>query len=151
MKEELLIGTIEFPDYINEERNVGIFPILNKKSTTVKIYVNPKEGPICHFHVEKLDKSFRTCVCIFENCYFIHKDYTDKFNQDQKNRLDYYMRQPSSDNPGETNWQKAIRLWKENNPDNYNRYDYERKIERMYRNGPKQPDYTTMTKSVQNP
>lgn len=150
-KEKIIIGTLELPEYINEERRIGFFPILKKKSATLELFINPKEGPICHFHAEKTDKSFKTCVCIYEPCYFIHKDYIDKFNNEQKERLDYYLRQPSIYNPKETNWERAIRLWKENNPDNYNRYTYEKIIKMKYKDKPKQPDYTTMEKTVQNP
>lgn len=131
------IGTIIFDDEFIMEKQIQTGNTFNSKSIgecVIDIY--PNEGPIPHFHIYNKDKSFNTCIRIYENMYFSHGGkYTDKFNSKQCKQLNEYLKQinPKISLRPTTIWESIVIEW-----ENTSTYNYPYKVS-------SQPHYEDMT------
>jgi hypothetical protein len=93
-----------------------------------------------HFHLENEDKSFMSCICLYESKYFNHGFKTiDTLNELQKEQLNNALKMQSNI-PSCTNWYSAMSEWEVN----YN-YDNDN-VNPKYTDI--QPDYTQMTEII---
>lgn len=117
------IGTINFDDELIVEKQIQIGNRFNTKSIgecVIDIY--PNEDPIPHFHIYNKDKSFNTCIRIYENMYFSHGGkYTDKFNSKQCKQLNDYLKQinPKISLRPTTIWESIVIEWENTSTYNY--------------------------------
>ena len=131
------IGTIIFDDEFIMEKQIQTGNRFNTKSIgecVIDIY--PNESPVPHFHIYNKDKSFNTCIRIYENMYFSHGGkYTDKFNSKQCKQLNDYLKQinPKISLRPTTIWESIVIEW-----ENTSSYNYPYKVS-------SQPHYEDMT------
>ena len=69
------------------------------------IEINEDDYPIPHFHLYNKDKSFHTCIRIFENMYCIYNNkYNDILTSNQCKQLNDYLKEEDPKYPECTNW-----------------------------------------------
>lgn len=126
---------IEFSEDINEQEIIGNEPFNPKKIGRCKVMVYGGEGNIPHFHIESLNRTFSTCICIYSNNYFSHGDkYKDEFNSKQRVQLNEWLKQPNPEFIQMSNWEMICVAWDRGTPD----CKFKEKVN-------SQPDYTKMT------
>lgn len=135
------IGSIYFNDILTEEQIQSSKRFNPKSIGECIIDVYPNEGTIPHFHIYNKDKSFQTCVRIYENLYFSHGGkYTDKFNTKRCKALNEYLKSPyEKSNVPMSVWDAIVFTWELN--DN-GKYPENKKCKL-------QPDYEDMVKKIQ--
>ena len=117
--DSIVLGTISFPDILNE-KEIGGNNRMNLKSRIgeCKIEVRSREREIPHFHINSINGKFKSCVCIYSNNYFSHGQYQDTFNSDQCKVLDDWLKFRNTDRPGNpTNWERIANEWEDSNPE----------------------------------
>lgn len=111
------IGYISFDDAVNEQE-IGRPDFKSIGKCKVEVYNN--EGPIPHMHVYNADNSFKTCIYIFENKYFIHGKYKDKFNNKQCKQFNEWI--IGLNESGKLNWDIVVNAWKRLNGNVLDKY-----------------------------
>lgn len=130
------IGIIDFTDIssITEEQIQDNRRFNPKSIGQCKINVYPNEGPIPHFHIFNKDKTFESCIRIYENMYFSHGGkYKDTLNPKQCRQLNEYLKSPSPRLEKITLWEEIMLYW-----ENATTYNYPKKCKT-------QPHYENMT------
>lgn len=118
--ENCLLGTIDFKDLFIEQEIEDLDKRFKTKSIGVcKVEIYGSEGPVPHMHIFNDNKSFECCVCIYSNNYFAHGGkYKSKFTSKQSKEFNKWMQKINSKYGNEmTNWQVAVYLWENSNPD----------------------------------
>ena len=109
----IIIGTISFGEDIREvkvDSKYGRFNTINIGECNIEVYSN--EGPIPHFHISNLNKTFNCCIRIYENKYFSHGGkYRDILNSRQRKQLNDYLKQISKDDKNKTVWEYIVKVW----------------------------------------
>lgn len=133
--DELFMCEIEFSENINEQEIIGSKPFNPKKLGRCKVTVYGGEGNVPHFHIENLDRTFSTCICIYSNNYFSHGGhYEDTFSSKQRIQLNQWLSQPNAEIFKMSNWEMICAAWERGTPD----CKFKEKVDT-------QPDYTEMT------
>ena len=133
--EVLFAHEIEFSEDINEQEIIGNKSFNPNKIGRCKVLLYGREGNIPHFHIESLNRTFSSCICIYSNNYFSHGDhYKDEFNSKQRIQLNEWLNQPNAEFSKMSNWEMICVAWDRGTPD----CKFKEKVTT-------QPDYTEMT------
>lgn len=109
-----------------------------KKLGKCKLSVYAIEGEnIPHFHLENINKTFRTAICLNEAKYFKHGKYRDELNKSQKIILHDFLTSKRKIDNGNTIWEKLATFWNNAQANSTHKVD----INNM-------PDYTKLSGSV---
>ena len=135
-----IIGNIDFSDCLNEKYIENSLAFSGIGVCSVKVN-NGDEGQIPHFHIDEVNGSFKTCICIYSANYFNHnKSSSGVFNSAQRKTLDSWLRNSchlKDAKVGESNWEYIARFW-EDNFGKTCKFPNEMKVS-------KQPDYKNMS------
>ena len=133
LKEDVIVGDINFSDIMNEDTLADKAPI--RKLNNCIIEVRSREGfNVPHFHIT--NGEYDACIMIFNNKYFNHNDEcNDKLTSRQCKELEKWMNQPTTCKKKPAginlnNWQMMQLLWNQYHNTNYNR---------------EQPNYSTIS------
>lgn len=114
--------------YVSEGHNtdsiyyIGELYLSDVGECEVQIY-NKEDDHIPHMHIFNKDKTFNSCICIYESKYYDHKNEFEinKFNNKQKEIFNEWINSVNLSNFATcvthwTNWQYAIFSWNITNP-----------------------------------
>lgn len=132
-EEPKLMGEINFSESILNEDKMGEIK-LGKGLDTCQVYVYSNEDPIPHFHLFNKNKTFESCICIYEPLYFNHGFKTDKLNNKQCEILNKWLDEPSYANPKLTNWELIDTVWVTGNSDLYIKKNNIKRVKPFYTN-----------------
>lgn len=112
---------MDFEQALNEESHPLMeMANIGSLSGAKKICVFPNEGPVRHFHIftgrDPKIAEWHTCIEFESPAYFHHIGKTDTLEPKEKRELCDFFSAPYKWIPSITNWQHALSLWNDNNP-----------------------------------